>query len=77
MGQLTIRNVPDRVIRNVKIRAAQSGRSAEAELRDLLQRVYGGSDDDFWRQADELRLSVGDQGQDTLTLLREDRGRDG
>lgn len=77
MGQLTIRNVPAHVIRNVKVRAAEHGRSAEAELREMLERLYGGPrDDDFWRRVDEFRLKeVGPQSTDSLDLLREDRWR--
>jgi plasmid stability protein len=76
MAQLTIRNVPDRVVRNVKIRAAQNGRSAEAELRDAIERLYGGGESDFWQRVDEFRLSLGPQTTDSVDLLREDRWRD-
>ena len=78
MGQVTIRNLPDRVIRNLKVRAAEHGRSAEAELRDVLERLYGGpSADEFWQRIDEFRLSeAGPQNTDSLDLLRQDRWRD-
>jgi hypothetical protein len=77
MGQLTIRNLPDQVIRNLKVRAAEHGRSAEAELRDVLERLYGGPrEDEFWRRIEEFRLSeAGPQKTDSLELLREDRWR--
>ena len=37
MASITIRNVPDEVHRALRVRAARHGRSAEAELRDILE----------------------------------------
>ncbi len=37
MAVLTVRNVPDDVHRALRVRAAQHGRSAEAEVRDILE----------------------------------------
>ena len=36
MAVLTIRNLPDEVRDRLRLRAAQSGRSMEAEVRDIL-----------------------------------------
>ena len=36
MAMLTIRNLPDEVHRALRIRAAENGRSTEAEVRDIL-----------------------------------------
>jgi len=36
MAVLTVRNVPDEVHRAIRVRAAQHGRSAEAEVREIL-----------------------------------------
>jgi len=36
MATLTVRNVPDEVHRALRVRAAERGHSAEAELRDIL-----------------------------------------
>jgi antitoxin FitA len=36
MAMLTVRNLPDEVHRALKIRAAQKGRSTEAEVREIL-----------------------------------------
>lgn len=36
MPSITVRNVPDEVHRALKVLAAQHGRSAEAEIRDIL-----------------------------------------
>jgi antitoxin FitA len=39
MAILTVRNVPDDVHRALRVRAAQHGRSTEAEVRDILASV--------------------------------------
>lgn len=36
MAILTVRNVPDEVHRALRVRAAQHGRSTEAEIREIL-----------------------------------------
>ena len=79
MGQLTVRNVDDEVIQALKKRAADHGRSAEAEHREILRKSlfekekYGESV--AVRAAalrKRLRSSV-----DSADLIREDRDRDG
>ena len=37
MGQLTVRQVDDELVRALKVRAARHGRSAEAEVREILR----------------------------------------
>ncbi len=37
MAQLTVRNVDDEIVSALKVRAAQRGRSAEAEVREILR----------------------------------------
>ena len=39
MASITIRNVPDEVHRALRVLAAQHGRSAEAEIRAILERA--------------------------------------
>ena len=39
MASVTVRNLPDEVHRALRLRAAQHGRSTEAEIRDILERV--------------------------------------
>ena len=39
MPSITIRNVPDEVHRAIRVRAAQHGRSTEAEIREILERA--------------------------------------
>ena len=37
MPSVTVRNVPDEVHRALRVRAAKHGRSAEAEIREILE----------------------------------------
>lgn len=39
MASITVRNVPDEVHRALRVRAAQHGRSVEAEIRDILEQA--------------------------------------
>ena len=39
MAVLTVRNVPDEVHRALRLRAAQHGRSTEAEVREILTKA--------------------------------------
>ena len=39
MRSITIRNVPDEVHRAIRVRAALHGRSAEAEIRNILEQA--------------------------------------
>ncbi|WP_280171387.1 FitA-like ribbon-helix-helix domain-containing protein [Agrobacterium pusense] len=50
MPAVTIRNIPEETHRAIKIRAAQHGRSAEAEMRDILETAV--------RPATRLRLGT-------------------
>ena len=44
MATLTVRNLDDDVVRRLRIRAAEHGRSAEAEHREILRRVLSGEE---------------------------------
>ena len=43
MATLTVRNLGDDVVRALRIRAAEHGRSAEAEHREILRQMLTGS----------------------------------
>ena len=78
MGQLTVRNVDEQVIRALKKRAVEHGRSAEAEHRDILRRTLleeGESRDSFARRAAEMRARLRSS-VDSTALIRRDRNRD-
>ena len=78
MGNLTIRNLDDRVIDALKSQAKANQRSLEAEVRYLLtQRVNRRVRMANFRErsAEIARMSVGTFQTDSVELLREDRER--
>lgn len=78
MGNLTIRNLDDRVIDALKAQARANQRSLEAEVRYLLtlrvdRRVRMAEFRE--RSAEIARMSTGMPQTDSVELLREDRER--
>lgn len=82
MAQMTIRKLDDDLVRRLKIRAAEHGRSAEAEVRVILDAALAvpvPSDDDFWTRAAALRAELkgrvlGDS-TDIIRAQRDERTR--
>jgi antitoxin FitA len=78
MGQLLVRDVPDKIVAALKKRAKKNGRSAEAEHRAILQTALTRSADDFWKEADRIRNELKESGHtftDSTQLIRHDRDR--
>jgi plasmid stability protein len=74
MGQLTVRKVDDEIIRRLKIRAAEHGRSAEAEHREILKHaLLPAVAEDFWAMADRLRKEGPRMPGDSADIIREMR----
>ncbi|MBV9572064.1 MAG: Arc family DNA-binding protein [Alphaproteobacteria bacterium] len=74
MGQLLVRDVPDKVIAALKKRAKQHGRSAEAEHRAILEQAVKPSGEDFWERAAKLREETrGRIFTDSAELIRQAR----
>ena len=75
MGQLTVRKVDDEIIRRLKIRAAQHGRSAEAEHREILKQALltGPGWDEFRQLARSLRERIGPVPGDSADIIRKMR----
>jgi plasmid stability protein len=57
VATLTVRNLDDEVVRALRIRAAEHGRSAEAEHREILRQVLTGSRQPLPRVAAAERLA--------------------
>lgn len=55
MAQLLVRDVPQDVVEALKRRAAEHGRSAEAEHRLILEQTLRPGRADFWERAAKLR----------------------
>jgi len=73
MAQLLVRDIESDVVRELKIRAARHGRSAEEEHRQILRealRSQGPS-----KTLKELLLGMPDVGEDGDFERPEDRGR--
>src|SRR5918994_4524607 len=64
------------IVRRLELRAAQHGRSAEAEHRGILERVLGIGADYFWVKAARLRERTRSRKlTNSADLFREDRDR--
>jgi len=55
MAQLLVRDVPQDIVEALKRRAAEHGRSAEAEHRIILETALCPNRDGFWERAAKLR----------------------
>ncbi|MBI2811331.1 MAG: plasmid stability protein [Candidatus Melainabacteria bacterium] len=72
MASITVRNVPDETHRALRIRAAQNGRSTEAEIREILEEAV--------RPKERLKIgsalaAFGDKYKlDDLNIVREQDG---
>ena len=75
MAQLTVRNVDAQVVRALKQRAADHGRSAEAEHRDILRKALLAREESFASRAMALRSRLRSS-VDSTDLIRADRDRD-
>lgn len=78
MGNLTIRNLDDHVIEQLKVQAKLNYRSLEGEVRHLLAQQAGrvGRILDFRERTRKLAsLTTGTRQTDSVKLLREDRDR--
>ena len=75
MASLSVRNLDDAVLARLKRLAARHGRSAEAEVREILARaVSGEAGSDFADLAAELRaLTAGRRHTPAEDLQREGR----
>ncbi|WP_424140388.1 FitA-like ribbon-helix-helix domain-containing protein [Roseomonas chloroacetimidivorans] len=76
MATLTVRNLDDDVVRALRIRAAEHGRSAEAEHREILRQILTGDRQQAPRAAAaerlaEFRRRTAGRGSDTASELLE------
>jgi plasmid stability protein len=74
MTQLIVRNLDEEVVRELKLRAARHGRSAEAEHREILREVLVPAKGK--RSLKELLLAIPQVGEDADFERLPDRGRD-
>ena len=78
MANLTIRNIEDSVVERLKDKAAQNGRSLEAELREVLKQVANQKTREELLAATDRIAAMTPKGvkqTDSAELIREDRDR--
>ena len=74
MTQLIVRNLEEEVVRELKLRAARHGRSAEAEHRELLREALLPAK--RRKSLKEHLLAIPEVGEDADFERLPDRGRD-
>lgn len=73
MAQLIVRNLDEALVRELKVRAARHGRSAEEEHREILRRVLRPGAGIPLKQ---MLLSMPDVGADSDFDRDDDKGRE-
>ena len=74
MAQLLVRGIETEVVRELKVRAARHGRSAEEEHRQILREALG--QEGPVQSFKEMLLAMPDAGEDRDFERPDDRGRD-
>ena len=73
MAQLIVRNLEEEIVRELKLRAARNGRSAEAEHREILRRSLVAQ---TGKSIKDALLSMPDVGEDADFERARDTGRE-
>ena len=73
MAQLIVRNLPDAIVRGLKLRAARHGRSAEAEHRIILEDVLGPAKG--WKTIKDALRTIPNVGDDADFARKQQHGR--
>jgi antitoxin FitA len=74
MPQLLVRDIPQEIVEALMLRAAEHGRSAEAEHRVILEEALRAGRAGFWKRAASLREET--RGRISIPseeLIRQDR----
>jgi plasmid stability protein len=72
--QLIVRNLEEEVVRELRLRAARHGRSAEAEHREILRQALLPADER--KPLKDLLLAIPQVGEDADFVRQDDRGRE-
>jgi plasmid stability protein len=75
VAQLIVRNLDDAIVRALRVRAAEHGRSAEAEHREILREALLGPERPG-KPLKDLLLSMPDVGEDADFERPRDTGRE-
>lgn len=76
MAQILVRNLDDRVVERLKIRAHRDGRSLQSEVKMILEQAAKADMAGARELAEAIRKKMGDRSfDDSAKLIREDRDR--
>ena len=76
MAQILVRNLDERIVKRLKSRAQERGRSLQAEVRIILEDAARMDRQAAWRLADAIRKSFGNRRfEDSAVLIRRERDR--
>jgi plasmid stability protein len=78
MGNLLIRDVPEKIVARLKDRAKRRKRSLQQELHSILVATATQSSAEIFKQASRMRAKLRKKGirfSDSAELLRKDRSR--
>jgi plasmid stability protein len=75
MSELLPNDLPETIAVALNKRAAQNGRTPEAEVRAILADVLRTGSEDFWERATKLREALRARGLhfDSAEMIRQDR----
>ncbi|GAB4260195.1 MULTISPECIES: FitA-like ribbon-helix-helix domain-containing protein [Deferrisoma] len=73
MAQVVVRNLDERVVRALKVRASLHGKALEQELREILTRASELGPEERVALADRIRAMASRPSADSVELIREDR----
>ena len=73
MATLTVRNVDEKVMRELAVQAAKKGISREEQVRQILEANVRPDIKDWLAEIDRLRAETPPQTTDSTDLIREDR----
>ncbi len=78
MAQVLVRNLDEKTVTQLKKRAAENGRSLQAELKLLLEQAIRPDGMDTWQRVKQFRAKMKKSRRtftDSALLIREDRKR--
>jgi plasmid stability protein len=76
MGQILVRNLDDAMIKQLKSRAAHSGKSLEQTVRDIIAEAVRPSKEEAWAEADRIRAMSKKSDVSSASLIRAFRDGD-
>jgi plasmid stability protein len=76
MGQILVRNLDDAVIKRLKSRAAEKGKSLEQTVREIIAEAVGPSREEAWAEIDRIRAMSKKSNVSSVSLIRAFRDGD-